>query len=48
MTADEMLTGYQLAVTATRQDEIQGIVNVILTLQPVFSIEYIRVVLVLQ
>jgi hypothetical protein len=48
MLVDEALTGYKLAVTATRQDEIQGraIVNVVL--QPTFSIDFVAVTLVLQ
>lgn len=48
MLQDEALTYYELAVTATRQDEIAGraIVNVVL--QPTFSIDYIRVTLSLQ
>ena len=48
MLVDEALTGYKLAVTATRQDEIAGraIVNVVL--QPTFSIDFVAVTLVLQ
>jgi Phage tail sheath protein subtilisin-like domain/Phage tail sheath C-terminal domain len=48
MLVDEQLTGYQLEVTATRQDEIEGraIVNVLL--QPTFSIDFVAVTLVLQ
>lgn len=48
MLQDESLTNYKLEVTATRQDEIAGraIVNVLM--QPTFSIDYIRVTLLLQ
>ncbi len=48
MVQDEALTGYTLEVTATRAQEIAGQVQVIMTLQPTFSIEYIRVVMTLQ
>jgi len=48
MVQDEALTGYQLEVTATRAQEIAGEVSVIMTLQPTFSIEYIRVTMVLK
>ena len=45
---DEQLTDYNLEVTATRHDEIEGraIVNVLL--QPTFSIDFVAVTLVLQ
>ena len=48
MVQDEALIAYTLEVTATRADEIAGraIVNVVL--QPTFSIDYIRVTLVLE
>jgi hypothetical protein len=48
MLVDEALVSYQLAVTATRQDEINGraIVNVVM--QPVFSIDFVAVTLVLE
>jgi hypothetical protein len=48
MLVDEQLTAYQLEVTATRRDEIEGraIVNVLL--QPTFSIDYVAVTIVLQ
>ncbi len=48
MLVDEQLTGYDLEVTATRRDEIEGraIVNVLL--QPTFSIDFVAVTLVLQ
>jgi hypothetical protein len=48
MVQDEALTGYQLEVTATRAQEIAGQVNVTMTLQPTFSIEYIQVTMILQ
>ncbi len=48
MLQDEALTAYQLEVTATRQDEIAGRALVNATLQPTFSIDYIRVTLSLQ
>ena len=48
MVEEEALTGYMLDVTATRAQEIAGQVNVVMTLQPTFSIDYIRVVMTLQ
>ncbi len=48
MVEDEALTGYQLDVTATRAQEIAGQVNVVMTIQPTFSIDFIRVVMTLQ
>ena len=45
MVEDEALTGYELQVSATRAQEIAGEVSVIMTLQPTFSIEFIRVVM---
>jgi hypothetical protein len=48
MVEDEALTQYALDVSATRAQEIAGEVAVAMTLQPTFSIEYIRVVMVLQ
>jgi hypothetical protein len=48
MLQDEALTAYELEVTATRQDEIAGRAIVNATLQPTFSIDYIRVTLSLQ
>jgi hypothetical protein len=48
MLVDEQLTAYQLEVTATRRDEIEGraIVNVLL--QPTFSIDFVAVTIVLE
>jgi hypothetical protein len=48
MVLDEMLTEYELAVTATRSQEINGICAVAMTLKPTFSIDYIRVTMTLQ
>jgi hypothetical protein len=44
----EQLTGYELDVSATRAQEIAGEVSVIMTLQPTFSIDYIRVTMNLK
>jgi hypothetical protein len=48
MVLDEMLTGYQLDVSATRAQEIRGICTVIVTMQPTFSIDFIRVTMNLE
>lgn len=48
MVEDEALTGYELEVSATRAQEIAGEVSVIMTLLPTFSIEYIRVTMILK
>lgn len=48
MVQDEMLTSYELAVTATREEERQGIARVTVTLRPTFSIDYIRVTMFLE
>ena len=48
MVEDEALTQYALDVSATRAQEIAGEVAVVMTLQPTFSIEFIRVVMILQ
>jgi hypothetical protein len=48
MVLDEMLVEYELAVTATRPQEIAGICAVAMTLKPTFSIDYIRVTMTLQ
>jgi Phage tail sheath C-terminal domain/Phage tail sheath protein subtilisin-like domain len=48
MVEDEALTAYELDVTATRPQEIAGEVSVVMTLQPTFSIEFIRVVMNLK
>jgi phage tail sheath protein FI len=48
MVVDEQLTEYTLDVSATRQEEINGICRVETTLKPTFSIDYIKVVITLQ
>jgi hypothetical protein len=48
MVEDEALTGYELEVSATRAQEIAGEVNVAMTLRPTFSIEYVRVTMILK
>ena len=48
MVEDEMLTGYELEVTATRAQEIAGEVSVAMTIQPTFSIDFIRVTMILK
>jgi len=48
MLVDEQLTNYQLEVTATRRDEIEGRAIVNALLQPTFSIDFVAVTLVLQ
>lgn len=48
MVLDEQLVDYQLDVTATRAQEINGIAAVVMTLRPTFSIDYIRVTMNLE
>jgi hypothetical protein len=48
MVEDEALTAYELEVSATRAQEIAGEVSVAMTLQPTFSIEYVRVTMILK
>ena len=48
MVLDEMLTGYALDVSATRAQEIAGQALVTMTLQPTFSIDFIKVIMNLQ
>lgn len=48
MTEREMLRAYTLDVTATRDQEIRGIAQVTMVVQPTFSIDYIRVIMYLQ
>jgi hypothetical protein len=43
----EMLISYELDVSATRDQEIRGIAQIILVLNPTFSIDFIRVVMYL-
>jgi hypothetical protein len=47
MVDDEMLNSYQLDVSATRDEQIQGIARVAIVLQPVFSIDFIKVTMFL-
>jgi len=48
MVLDEMLTGYDLSVEATRAQEIAGVCSVVMNLKPTFSIDYIRVTMNLE
>ena len=48
MVVDEMLTAYTLDVGATRSEEINGIARVTMTLQPTFSIDFVKVIMNLQ
>ena len=51
MVDQEMLTGnppYELDVSATRDQQIRGIVQVTMVLRPTFSIDFIRVIMYLQ
>jgi len=48
MVVDEMLTAYTLDVLATRQEEINGIARVAMTLQPTFSIDFVKVIMNLE
>jgi hypothetical protein len=48
MVLDEMLIGYGIEVSATRAQEIRGICTVIVTMQPTFSIDFIRVTMNLE
>ncbi|TCJ28937.1 phage tail sheath C-terminal domain-containing protein [Nocardioides jejuensis] len=48
MVLDEMLTGYELSVTATRAQEIAGVCAVVMNLKPTFSIDFIRVTMNLE
>jgi len=48
MVLDEMLIAYTLEVTATRAQEIAGQAIVTMTLQPTFSIDFIKVIMTLS
>jgi tail sheath protein len=48
MVLDEMLIAYTLDVTATRAQEINGQAIVTMTLQPTFSIDFVKVIMNLQ
>lgn len=45
MVLDEQLTDFQLEVTATREQEINGIALVTMYLKPTFSIDYVKVIM---
>jgi len=47
MVESEALTGYQLSVTATRENEIAGQAIVNMTIQPTFSIDFVMVTMTL-
>jgi hypothetical protein len=47
MVLDEMLISYELEVSATRAQEINGIAAVTMVLRPTFSIDFIRVTMIL-
>jgi hypothetical protein len=48
MIHSEMLQKYELSVSATRAQEIRGIVEVTIVLQPTFSIDFIQVTIFLE
>ena len=48
MVDDEMLISYDLEVSATRAEEIKGIVRVTMVLRPTFSIDFIKVTMFLE
>ncbi len=48
MVEDEMLISYDLDVSATREEERQGIARVTIVLRPVFSIDFIKVTMFLE
>ena len=48
MVNDEMLVSYKLEVSATRDDQRKGIARVTMTLQPTFSIDFIKVTMFLE
>jgi hypothetical protein len=48
MVDDEMLISYDLTVSATREQERQGIVAVTMVLRPTFSIDFIKVTMFLE
>lgn len=48
MVLDEMLQSYDLDVSATRRQEIEGQAIVTLTLRPTFSIDFIKVIMNLE
>jgi hypothetical protein len=48
MVLDEMLVSYELEVRASRAQEIAGVAEVVMTLRPTFSIDFIRVTMNLE
>ena len=48
MVLDEMLISYELEVSATRAQEIVGVAAVTMVLRPTFSIDFIRVTMILE
>jgi len=48
MVNDEMLISYELDVTATRDEERQGIARVTIVLRPTFSIDFIKITMYLE
>lgn len=48
MVNDEMLVSYELDVTATRDEERQGIARVTIVLRPTFSIDFIKITMYLE
>jgi hypothetical protein len=48
MVLDEMIISYELEVSATRGQEIAGIAAVTMVLRPTFSIDFIRVTMILE
>jgi hypothetical protein len=48
MILDEMLVAYTLDVSANRRQEIDGQAIVTMTLQPTFSIDFVKVIMNLQ
>jgi hypothetical protein len=48
MVDDEMLISYELEVTATREEERQGIARVTMVLRPTFSIDFVKVTMFLE
>ncbi|GAA1742011.1 hypothetical protein GCM10009809_41890 [Isoptericola hypogeus] len=48
MVLGELLTSYELNVSATRDDEIRGIARVDMTIRPTFSIDFIKVTIFLE
>lgn len=48
MVNDEMLVSYELDVTASRDEERQGIARVTIVLRPTFSIDFIKITMYLE